>query len=286
MNEEIIKNLEALGYTNYESRVFVALFTGNYMTTTEIAKSADIPRSSAYEILKDFTKQGICNEIETSSVVRYQLIDPKVVEDKIELEIHEAYKSKISKLKYSFDKLEPLFKQSETPAEKIDVELIKGFNKHRNVKFLNLLKNAQKEVLFMIRLEGNVSHELDEAAISLYKKGGVIKSIYEAAYNFKVNMGGVWQSVTSGGLVEVCRNFEKQGEKVKISEKIFQNMAIFDRQVVFVSLVDPSMPRYNRSDIIVKNENYANSMAEYFNSCWDKSFTLEEFENRIGTKKS
>jgi sugar-specific transcriptional regulator TrmB len=70
MNEEIIKNLEALGYTNYESRVFVALFTGNYMTTTEIAKSADIPRSSAYEILKDFTKQGICNEIETSSVVR------------------------------------------------------------------------------------------------------------------------------------------------------------------------------------------------------------------------
>jgi sugar-specific transcriptional regulator TrmB len=286
MNEEIIKNLEALGYTNYESRVFVALFTGNYMTTTEIAKSADIPRSSAYEILKDFTKQGICNEIETSSVVRYQLIDPKVVEDKIELEIHEAYKSKISKLKYSFDKLEPLFKQSETPAEKIDVELIKGFNKHRNMKFLNLLRNAKKEVLLMIKLEMNVSPELDEAALNLYRNGGVIKSIYEASYDFKVRTKDEWKKVTPEGLLEVCRSFENQGEKVRISEKIFQNMVIFDRKTVFVSLVDPSIAKYNRSDIIVNNENYANSMAEYFESCWDKSLTTEEFSKRVGTKKS
>lgn len=286
MNEEIIKNLEALGYTNYESRVFVALFTGNYMTTTEIAKSADIPRSSAYEILKDFTKQGICNEIETSSVVRYQLIDPKVVEDKIELEIHEAYKSKISKLKYSFDKLEPLFKQSETPAEKIDVELIKGFNKHRNMKFLNLLKNTKKEVLLMIKLEMNVSPELDEAALNLYRNGGEIKSIYEASYDFKVRTKDEWKKVTPEGLLEVCRSFEKQGEQVKISEKIFQNMVIFDRKTVFVSLVDPTIAKYNRSDIIVNNENYANSMAEYFESCWNKSLTTEEFSKKIGTKNS
>ncbi|MGE5805957.1 MAG: TrmB family transcriptional regulator [Ignavibacteria bacterium] len=286
MNEEIIKNLEALGYTNYESRIFVALFTGNYMTTTEIAKSADIPRSSAYEILKDFTKQGICNEIETSSVVRYQLIDPKVVEDKIELEIHEAYKSKISKLKYFFDKLDPLFKQSEPPAEKIDVELIKGFNKHRNMKFLNLLQNAKKEVLLMIKLEMNVSPELDEAALNLYKSGGVIKSIYEASYDFKVKSKGEWKKVTPEGLLEVCRSFEEQGEKVKISEKIFQNMVIFDRKTVFVSLVDPTIAKYNRSDIIVNNENYANSMAEYFESCWNKSLTTEEFSKRVGTKNS
>ncbi len=285
MNEEIIKNLEALGYTNYESRVFVALFTGNYMTTTEIAKAADIPRSSAYEILKNFTQQGICNEIETSSVVRYQLIDPKVVEDKIELEIHEAYRTRISKLKYSFDKLEPLFKQSEAPSEKIDVELIKGFNKHRNVKFLNLLKSAKQEVLLMIRLEMNVSAELDEAAIDLYKRGGVIKSIYEASYDFKVRSAKGWEKVTPEGLLEVCTSFEKQGEQVRISERVFQNMVIFDRKTTFVSLVDPAVAKYNRSDIIVHNENYANSMAEYFSQCWERSLTTEEFGKRLGTNK-
>jgi sugar-specific transcriptional regulator TrmB len=284
MNKEIIGNLEALGYTNYESRVFYALFTGNNMTTTEIAKAAGIPRSSAYEILKEFTKQGICNEIETSSVVRYQLIDPKVVEDKIEREIHDTYKSKISKLKTSFEKLEPIFSRGEGNEEKVDVELIRGFNKHRNMKFMNLLKEAKEEVLLMIRLESNVSPELDEAAINLYKRGGTIRSIYEASYSFKIKMGDKWENVSPEGLLELCKGFEKQGENVRISERIFQNMAIFDRKTVFVSLVDPSLPRYNRSDIIVHNENYAKSMAEYFQSCWDKSYTTEEFEKTKGTK--
>jgi sugar-specific transcriptional regulator TrmB len=255
------------------------------MTTTEIAKAADIPRSSAYEILKNFTKQGICNEIETSSVVRYQLIDPKVVEDKIELEIHEAYKSRISKLKYSFEKLEPLFKQSETPSEKIDVELVKGFNKHRNMKFLNLLKSAKEEVLLMIRLESNVSKELDDAALDLYKRGGVIKSVYEASYNFKIKMNDKWENVSPAGLLELCRGFEQQGEQVRISENVFQNMVIFDRKTVFISLVDPAIAKYNRSDVIIHNENYASSMAEYFYSCWEKSSTTEEFGKNIGTKK-
>ncbi len=281
MIEEIIKNIEALGFTNYEARVFCALFNGTFMTTTEIAGEAKIPRSSAYEILKSFTMNGICNEIQTSSVVRYELIDPKVVEDKMEKQMHDDYKSKLNKLKYSFDKLEPMFRSKEAETEKVDVELIRGINKHRNMKFLNLLKSAKQEMLLMIRLEGNVSPELDEAAIELYKRGGTIKSIYEASYNFKVKSEDGWKTVNENGLLEICKNFEAQGEHVRISNKIFQNIAIFDKKVVFVSLVDPSIPRYNRSDIIVKNENYALSMAEYFNNCWHNSYTIKDFENKI-----
>ncbi len=159
-------------------RVFYALFTGNNMTTTEIAKAAGIPRSSAYEILKEFTKQGICNEIETSSVVRYQLIDPQVVEDKIEKEIHDTYKSKISKLKTSFEKLEPLFSNNEAKTEKVDVELIRGFNKHRDMKFLNLLQSTEKEMLLMNKLEGRISEEINEVGK---------KSVHERR-NGKINL--------------------------------------------------------------------------------------------------
>jgi sugar-specific transcriptional regulator TrmB len=285
MDEEIIKSIESLGYTTYESKVFYALFTGDNMTTTEIAKAAGIPRSSAYEILKGFTKQGICNEIETSSVVRYQLINPKVISDKIENEIRKSFKTKITNLKQSFEVLEPLYYNKEEKGEKVDVELIRGFNRNRNMKFLSLLKNAKEEVLLMIKLEMNVSPELDDAAIKLYKSGGIVRSIYEASYNFKVRLDNEWKKIDPRGLLDLCKGFEKQGEQLRISEKIFQNVAVFDRKEVFVSLVDPSLPKYNRSDMIVHNENYAESMAEYFMSVWNKSFTTEEFEKRIGTKK-
>jgi sugar-specific transcriptional regulator TrmB len=281
MNLEIVENIESLGFTNYEARVFCALFTGSFMTTTEIANEAKIPRSSAYEILKSFTKKGICNEIQTSSVIRYELIDPKVVEDKMEKEISDNYKEKISRLKYSFEKLEPLFRAKDVESEKVDVELIKGFNKHRNVKFLNLLKSTKKEMLLMNKLEGRISDEIEQAGIELVKNGGVVKSIYEASYNFKIKVGNDWQNVTPAGLVQLCKTFIKQGEQVRLSEKINQNMAIFDRKIVFISLVDLLIPKYNRSDIIIHNENYAQSMVENFNNNWEKSLTIDEFQKKI-----
>jgi len=284
MNEEVIQELKSLGYTYYESKVFYALFTADNMTTTEIAKAAGIPRSSAYEILKNFTRQGICNEIETSSVVRYQLIDPKVISDKIENDIQKSFKDKLKNLKQSFETLEPLYHNKEEKGEKVDVELIRGFNRHRNMKFLNLLQSTEKEMLLINKLEGRISDEINEVGKNLSKSGGLVKSIYEASLNFKIKIKDEWENVTPERLIKLCRGFEEQGEQVRLSESVFQNMAIFDRKVVFVSLVDPSLAKYNRSDIIVYNENYANSMAEYFTSVWNRSFTIKEFEKRMGTK--
>ena len=281
MNEEIIHSLEALGFTNYESKVFCVLFEGHSMTGSEIAKAAKIPRSSSYDILKSFTEKGICNEIQTSSVALYQLIDPKIVEDKIGKEIRDSFNTKINKLKDSFEKLQPIFKAKQKEGELVDVELIKGFNKHRQLKFINLLKETKKEMLLMIRLESNISSKIDEASMDLYKRGGEIRSIYEASYNFRIKIEDKWRNVTPEGLIEICEDFMKQGEKIKLADKILQNMAIFDRKIVFVSLVDPDIPVYNRSDVIIKNENYANAMGEYFNNCWEKAETVEQFKNKL-----
>src|ERR1700681_1215432 len=101
--EEIIKSLEALSFTNYESKVFCVLFEGRTMTATEIAKEAKIPRSSAYDVLKSFTQKGICNEIQTSSVALYVIIDPKIVEDKVRQDLSGDAKNRLTKLKDSFD---------------------------------------------------------------------------------------------------------------------------------------------------------------------------------------
>jgi predicted transcriptional regulator len=284
--KEIIQNLEALGFTNYESKVFCVLFEGNLLTASEIAKKAEIARSSAYDILKSFTEKGICNEIQTSSVAKYEIIDPKVVQDKIEKEINDSYVNKSTKLKDSFDKLTPIFKAKELEAEKVDVELIKGFNKHRYAKFMQLWHDSSKELLLMNKLEGHVDSTTDEFATNFVKKGGVVRSIYEANYDFKIKVDGAWQTITPGKMVDFVNEMEGDGGEVKLSEKVYQNMAIFDRRVVFISLVDPTISRYNRSDIVVKNQNFAESMALFFEQCWNRSYTAEDFKNKfIDTKK-
>lgn len=284
MIEDIVKNLESLGFTNYESKVFCVLFEGRTMTASEIAKEAKIPRSSAYDVLKSFTQKGICNEISTSSVALYEIIDPKIVEDKIQKDIQDTYTSRISKLKDSFVKLQPIFRAKQETAEKRDVELIKGFNHHRDVKFMELWKESNKELLLMNRLEGHIDSSVDEFTLNFIKQGGAIKTLYEVGYNFKIEIEGILQNVTEETFIEVASALGGDGGEVKLTDKVFQNMAIFDRKAVYVSLVDPEIKKYNRSDIIVRNENYANAMAEYFDTCWNKANTIEEYKNKKNGK--
>ena len=279
--EEILKNLESLGYTNYEAKVLYTLVEGHLMTGSEVSKQAKIPRSSAYTILRKFAEKGICNEIQTSSVVQYELIDPKVVRDKIEKEIHDKYKTQISSLTDSFEKLQPVFKARELESKKIDVELIKGFNRHRDVKFLDLLRSSREEILLMNRVDVLMFAEQDEASKQFSKKGGVIKCIYEASERIKIRTNGGVKEYTPEGFIEICEKYEKQGEQIRLVDTVLQNVAVFDRKVVFVNLFDPSIPKYNRSDIIVKNENFANFMADTFNACWEKAETIAQFKKKL-----
>ena len=284
--EETVKNLEKLGFTQYESKIFCVLFEGHLLTASDIAKKADIPRSSAYDILKSFIKKGICNEIQTSSVAKYEIVDPAVVQDKIEKEIHDLYKSRMTNLKDSFDKLQPLFRAKELEGQKVDVELIKGFNKHRFAKFMEIFRSAEKEILLMAKLEGYIDNELNEDAFNFVKKGGVFKNLYEAGSDFKLKIGNEWKLITKDNFPGFIDKLAFEGEEIKLADKINQNILICDRKVVFISLVDLTISRYNRSDIIIKNENYASSMADYFYSCWEKAYNIDEYRNKTGGIKS
>lgn len=278
--EDIIKKLEILGFTIYESKVFTVLMSGHNMTAAEIAEKANIPRTSVYDILKSFAEKGFCNEIQTSTKLRYEMIDPEVIEGKIESDLNIDFRKKVSELKSSFGTLKSLYKANEPDENKVDVELIKGFNKFRALKFMELLKNSEKEMLLMNRIEGHISTELDEEVMKFFKRGGKIRSIYEASTNFKMERDNKWVSVTSKEeLINLCLSFEKQGEKIRLAKKVPQNMAIFDEQIVFLSLTDLTIPKNNRTDLIIRNKNFAEYMIELFEKYWEKGSTVEQFKN-------
>jgi sugar-specific transcriptional regulator TrmB len=281
---EIIKSLEGIGFTTYEAKVMHALVEGHILSGAEVAKQARIPRSSAYTILKKFAEKGICNEIQTTTVTQYELIDPKVVKDKIEKDIRDKFQSNISNLTESFDKLQTVFRAKELEGKKIDVELIKGFNRHRRQKFIDLLESSRTEMLVMVRVEAMYAPELDEAAIGFTKRGGKIKTLFEASYNFKLKIGDEWKDASPAALVEMCEKYKIPGEEIRLAEKVSQNIAIFDRKTAFISLIDPTIPKYNRSDVIIRNGNFAAFAADTFDLQWNKADSVEEFKRKLNVK--
>ncbi len=280
MGKEIEK-LERLGFSNYEARVFFALYQGSVMSAAEAAKEAKIPRPSVYEILKSFCKKGICNEIHTPSKQLYEIIESDVLESKIENEIRKETGLKLSLLKSTFREIKPLHRSKRPTEFSTDVELIKGFNRSREMKFQDLIKKSKKAILYMNRFEGNVSDGLDSETKNFYKRGGQFRSIYEANGNFKVKINNEWQVVSKDELITLCKKFEKQGEKIRLSDNVPQILAVFDGNTVFISLYDDNVPRSERSDVIIHNKRFAGFVTEMFELYWDRSDSIESFAKTL-----
>lgn len=283
--KEILSELEVIGFTPQESKVICAMFEGHIMTPTDVSKEVGISRAYAYDVLKSFAKRGYCNEIQTSSIVKYELIDPKVVKDKIEKDIFDTYRRRTDKLNSAFEKLIPRYMSKVLKQEPTDVELIKGFNKHRFEKFVELMKDTKKELLLINKLGGYIQEDVDDTTRDLVKKNCSIRSIYEVSTNFKIRMDNLWIAASDDELLRIFSNFEKQGEQVRLAKEVFQNMIIIDRKIVFISLADPKIPKNNRSDVIIKDEYYASSMAQYFEYFWSQSKTIIDYKSELLKKK-
>lgn len=288
--KDLIKQLEAIGFTNYESKVFMVLMQGHNMTAAEIAKEAKIPRTSVYDILKSFAQKGICNEIETPSKLRYEMIDPDIVEDKLRKDVKASYEKKAKEIDSSFKTLKSFYKAKAQKDSTEKIELLRGFNKHRTSKFLKLLKHAKKEILIANKLPDRISKKADESADKFAKKGGKIRTIYQISDKSQIRFDDGWKDVSKRELIEILKSYEDDATEIKVTNFLPQNFTVFDGKIVFLNIIDDAMEEMLknngetyiksslRTDIIIDNEKYATAMKDLFDYYWDRSMTIREYE--------
>ena len=250
------------------------LLKGIPMSASEIAKEAKIIRNSIYDILKSFVEKGYCNEIETNTILNYQIIDPAVILDKISRDYKKAFNLKLSSLTDTFTELQTIYKTESAKAEGPDnnIQLIRGFNKHRVEKYMELVNTSKKEICAMYSPRSIIVDELSNDTKKFIKSGGVFKSIYQLNDDENIN----------NDLIKACEFFEKGGEIIKLADFRVPNITIFDKETVFINLSnDKSVPKHKQADLIIKNPDYASHIIDLFDFYWEKSTTLNEFKNKI-----
>ncbi len=280
-HKRLIEELKNLGFNEYKAKVFLSLCKGGLMTAAEIAKDAKIIRGSIYDILKSFVEKGYCNEIDTNRVLQYQVIDPDVIIDKIERDYKDEYNNKLSQLKNTFKEVKSIY-TTQIPAEDkyINIELIRGFNKHRVSKYREFLLSAEEEICGMYHIKGIISEDSAEVANEFINKGGEIRSIYSFNLDFQVEKNGKVEDARKDDFIKVIYQFEKMGEAVRISELNIPNMTIVDRQNVFISSTDKGVPKQFQADLIMRRSEFAKNMYDLFNYYWNDSMTIDESKKK------
>ena len=230
--KEIIEKIKSIGFKEYEAKIFVVLMKGIPLSATEIANEAKLIRNSIYDTLKAFAQKGFCNEIETTTTLKYQIINPEIIISKVEKEYSDINKNRVLTLKDAFGELHDFYKKNSPESDdSVDnVELIRGFNKHRVAKYMELINNAKFEILSMNRFKGLITEEINEFARDFTHNGGTIKSLYKISLDFKVMKGDKAAPADSEDLVNVCTMFKSFGEEVKLTAIEIPNMVIIDRK--------------------------------------------------------
>ncbi len=281
MKNDILDKLIETGFKEYEAKVFLSLLRGRVMSVPDIAKDSKVIRNSIYEILRTFVKKGYCNEIKTDKILKYEIIKPEIILDKIKRDRKKLFESELQRLENIFNEIKPLYGTNEKAADIVNIELIKGYNQHREAKFIELLKNTKKEILYMVRLEFFSSDEIDDTAKRFINNGGTIKSVYELCDNFKIIRGNNLAKGSGEDLIRAVEYFEKSGEQVKLTNEKVPNMTIFDREIVMMNIADRSKERHKEADLIIRNKDYAESMVKVFETFWKSAYKLKEYKNKL-----
>jgi hypothetical protein len=168
-----------------------------------------------------------------------------------------------------------------TKAERNDnVELIRGFNKLRLAKYMELINGAKSEILGMNRIKGLITEEINSFTKNFTRKGGVIKSLYKISLDFKVQKGNKAVNATNEDLVNVCEMFESFGEEVRLTAIDIPNMVIIDREKVYLNITgEKAVAQNKQTDLIINDKLYTENMRDLFENYWEKSATINEYKN-------
>ncbi|MBS1493408.1 MAG: hypothetical protein JST55_07855 [Bacteroidetes bacterium] len=273
------ENLLKLGFTEKEAKVFLVLLRGDLMAASDVAKEANIRRTDVYDILNQFVKLGYINEIDTNRITMFQMIDPRIIGDKVQDDTIRKANLQAQNAKSVFDNLFPLYKSKlSSDQDFINIELVRGHNKHRDAKFAEYTKQSKNEILLMVKLEndGMISDDTDKMISSFIKKGGIYKCIYQPSEYLKFVEQNKLVTLSFKESLEIFKKYEKNGEQIKFTTESISNIAIFDRYTVYFNIFEPVLPKHKRSDIVVKNKELATFLANTFEFYWGNSKKINE----------
>ena len=148
MSQEILHSLRQLGFTDHESRVYLAICECHPATGYEISKAAQLPRSNAYDVLKSLESKGAVQPI-SEDPVRYIPRDPE-----------EYLLGVVDNTRKICDELSTVLKKKSDSNDQMYIWMLVGKKKIQN-KISEMIAGAKRHV-WIKAFEGAVDSYLED----------------------------------------------------------------------------------------------------------------------------
>lgn len=268
---QIQKFLE-LGLTERETKVYITLLSKKSFTSSELQKSANIPRTKIYEVLLKMVERGICIERRIGKIKYYEAVEPKKALHKVLEDYKNNFQYELEKKKEITESLagifNPIYQQNKNFISPLEfVEVIKD-KELAQKKILEAFKEAKSETLFLIKgpyvcdTNSRVNQQIKEEK-NMLKRGVKCKKIYES--------GELMQHTA---LIEQFKPLAKMGSQLRMIEQIPIKMVVFDERKVIFPLQDIIKNPDELTIILIEHKEMVSACRILFNYLWSMSKPL------------
>ncbi|RLE37752.1 hypothetical protein DRJ17_05875 [Candidatus Woesearchaeota archaeon] len=250
------KNLEKIGLTEGEAKVYLALLNLGSSTIGKIIKEACVSNSKVYDILDRLSKKGLVGVVVVNNRKNFEAKDPSRLRELIELK-EKGIQEEKQELEKLIPKLQQIQRYAEQPQE---AEILQGT---RGIKtFVELILNKLKKGdTFYILGAPREANEMLGAYFQDWHKRRVKKKIH-------------------------CKILYNQDAKkwAKIRKKMpFTQVRFLPKEIKTPALIDISMDYvatilFGERPLcfVIKNKKISNSYISYFELLWKISKKRQE----------
>jgi HTH-type transcriptional regulator, sugar sensing transcriptional regulator len=269
--KEIQKFLE-LGLTERETKVYITLLSKKSFTSSELQKSANIPRTKIYEVISKMLERGICIERRIGKTKYYEAVEPKKALHKVLEDYKSNFQYELEKKKEITESLEgifnPIYQKNKNFISPLEfVEVIKDKD-HAQKRIIQAFQNAKFELLSFVKgpyvcdTNSRVNQQVREEK-NLLKRGVKCKKIYEST-----------ELMESVPVIEQFKPLAKLGSQLRAVESLPIKMVIFDDDMVIFPLQDVIKNPDELTIIIIQHKEMVLACKILFNYLWSISKPL------------
>lgn len=266
------QKFQDLGLTERETKVYITLLSKKSFTSTELQKSANIPRTKIYEVLFKMVERGICIERRIGKIKYYEAVEPKKALHKVLEDYKNNFHDELEKKKEITDTLagifNPVYQRNKNFISPLEfVEVIKD-KEQAQKKILEAFKEANTEVLSLIKgpyvcdTNSRINQQVKEEK-NMLKRGVKCKKIYES--------GELLENIA---LIEQFKPLAKLGSQLRMFEHIPIKMVVFDERKVIFPLQDIIKNPDELTIILIEHKEMVSACKILFHYMWSMSKPL------------
>lgn len=270
---DILKNLTELGFTDYESKVYMALINRDLQSANEITKSTGVPRGRIYDILNGLLEKGFCIMV-PGTIKKFKAIDPSISFEKLFTEL----KEKENKLKKTIDEVREQYNSidiSASPVDCIDVYTSRQVMVRKNFEIAQTTKKINRSFNKKPYLTTRNAEELTDKCSPVFEslKRGVI---YQAIYEIELE--------NIDNFLHCCYQFHNAGEIIRVIDRLPFKLIIKDDTTVMFTLRHKSMSENNMTAMVIEHSDITFALIDLFNYYWQQAIPFSEYLKQLGKK--